>query len=220
MTRIVALSDTHNRHNQLVIPECDILIHAGDESFRGLKSETENFAKWFNKQPATYKLWTPGNHSVEFAEKYPQSLDWFYDHCPDGEVLINESIELEGLKIFMSPWTPWFYDWAYNAGRDPNEAAARNIPYIKQFWDMIPAGTDVLITHGPAFEILDRCPDGRKVGCAELFNKILEIKPRVHICGHIHHSYGEMSFLDTRYYNVSNCDERYQLTNPPTVIDL
>lgn len=46
MTKIVAISDTHNRYKKVTIPECDILISCGDYSFQGTESEVRNFHNW------------------------------------------------------------------------------------------------------------------------------------------------------------------------------
>ncbi len=220
MTTICAISDTHNRHQKLTIPPCTFLIHCGDESFQGTKSETKHFAKWFNKQPAKHKIWTPGNHSRNFKRDYPQSLEWMKVHCPDIHVLINEDVILEGLKLWGSPWTPFFCDWAYNGAVTPSDAAIRRIPYMQDIWRQIPLDTDVLITHGPPRGILDLNQEGYRQGCCHLLQRLQYVEPRVHIFGHLHGSYGHMTVRNTEYYNVSSCDEDYNCVNPVTVIEL
>jgi len=213
--KICAISDTHNAHNKLVIPPCDILIHAGDESMMGRKSEIENFFKWFDKQPAKHLVWIPGNHSCDFAGRYPSSLSWVKDISPQTNVLLNSSVELEGLKIWGSPYTPWFHDWSYNVNRGPD---------IQKHWDLIPSGTDIVVTHGPPYGILDLV-DGEKVwqqhvGCQNLMDTILKIKPKLHVFGHIHEGYGTQHFMDTTYVNASIMDKDYDPANLPIILDL
>jgi Icc-related predicted phosphoesterase len=215
---IVAISDTHNRHNNLIIPHCDILIHAGDESGMGYEHEIRNFAKWFSKQPATHLIWTPGNHSVYFEDNYPLSLTWFKEECPNGVVLINSGVQIEGINIYGSPITPTFYKWAYMADRGES---------IKKYWDMIPIDTNILITHGPPYGILDELvyvdgtPKGIFVGCQDLSNRIKDLKDLdLHFFGHIHAQANQERHINgTSYYNVAICDESYYPSNPPREVD-
>lgn len=39
--RFVCISDTHNRHKSLHVPDGDVLIHAGDISLKGSVPEIE-----------------------------------------------------------------------------------------------------------------------------------------------------------------------------------
>lgn len=213
--KIVAISDTHCAHNQLSIPECDILIHAGDESYRGNKSEIEDFAKWFDKQPAKHLVWIPGNHSVGFATFYPASSDWLKKISPRTNILMHSDVTLDGIKIWGSPITPWFNDWAYNETRGPA---------IKKYWDMIPGDTSMVVTHGPPHGILDLVDPGTRrednVGCKDLLDAILRIKPKIHIFGHIHEGYGRQILNGTTFVNASIMTEYYDPTNLPHVLEL
>lgn len=214
--KIIALSDSHNKHAILgELPECDILIHAGDWSGMGRESETRNFAKWLAKQKAKHIVIVPGNHEVEFSKSLPDARNWILDECPDAIILIEESTEIEGIKIFGSPITPWFYNWAWNVERKD----------IKPYWDKIPEGTNIVITHGPPYQILDELhfpdgtPKGEFVGCNFLGDRIKEIKPNLHIFGHIHCGFGQKHIDGTSYYNVCLCDEMYVASNGYTEID-
>lgn len=231
--KIIALSDSHNKHNKFpTLPECDILIHAGDWSGMGRKSETRNFAKWLNKQEAGYVVVVPGNHEVEFEKNLPASLNWILEECPHAHILIDRTIDIEGIKIHGSPVTPWFYDWAWNRSitnddlvMHPRTGKVSSIQHIKPHWDMIPEGTDILITHGPPYKILDELiytdgtPKGQFVGCPYLMDRIREIKPDIHIFGHIHCGFGQKHFNGTSFYNVALCDEMYMPTNGYTEIE-
>lgn len=209
-TRVVTISDTHNAHNKITIPECDILIHAGDESYQGKQAEIENFAKWFDKQPAKHLVWIPGNHSLGFETKYPTSLEWVKKFSPRTNILLNSDVTIEGLKVWGSPVTPWFHDWAYNVVRGPA---------IKKYWDLIPNDTNIVVTHGPPHGILDVVSPGTHrelhVGCEDLATAMLRVKPKLHVFGHIHEGYGSVQFLDTMYVNASIMTEHYDPDNSP-----
>jgi Icc-related predicted phosphoesterase len=118
---------------------------------------------------------------------------------------------LNGIKIWGSPVTPWFFNWAFNRHRgDP----------IKKHWDLIPGDTDVLITHGPVFSVLDKTSNGQHVGCEDLLKKVQEIKPKVHVCGHIHEAYGKVEETGTKFFNASILNERYLMVNSPIAFEL
>lgn len=217
--KIVAISDTHNRQNKLVIPECDILIHAGDWTSRGYRHEIRDFAKWLDKQVQCSEIvLIPGNHELEFENHLPASLEWFKEECPWAHLLINESIAIDGIKIYGSPITPFFCDWAWNKHRGDQ---------IQPYWDAIPDDTNILITHGPPYGILDQTTyaDGTiredRLGCYQLMNRIKQLKDLdLHFFGHIHAPGGTQKHIDgVSYYNAAICDECYYPSNPITIVE-
>ncbi len=85
----------------------------------------------------------------------------------------------------------------------------------------LPDNTDILITHGPAYGTLDTVK-GRQydnLGCGMLAQRIKVIKPKIHICGHIHSGYGYKFKDGTHYFNASVLDEQYQYTQKPMTFD-
>jgi Icc-related predicted phosphoesterase len=86
---------------------------------------------------------------------------------------------------------------------------------------MIPEGIDILITHGPAWGILDDVEGNRNVhlGCELLAEKIKQIKPKIHICGHIHSGHGHYFDGYTHYFNASVLNEQYLYSHKPWIID-
>lgn len=216
MPRIVCLSDTHGRHDALVIPDGDVVVHAGDMTMGGRTAEVEEFAAWFAGLPHAHKIVIAGNH------------DWLFERSPTrarnilGNVtyLLDEAVEVAGLRIWGSPWQPWFFDWAFNLRRGVA---------LREKWDLIPADTDVLITHGPPHGFLDSvgrstafAPDGivEHVGCEELLVALDRVQPALHVFGHIHEGYGQARLGETILVNASNCDADYRPVNPPVVVDL
>ena len=67
--------------------------------------------------------------------------------------------------------------------------------------------------------MLDWTPSGQRVGCEDLLNRIMEIKPKIHACGHIHYGYGVRDLNDTTFVNAANLGERYMYDNKPIVLD-
>lgn len=203
---IVALSDTHGMHD-LAIPSGDVLVHAGDVSMLGKSEEIQSFLGWFASLPHPRKLFIAGNHDF-LLEKDTSILDGF----PTIEYLMDEEIIIDGIKFYGSPWTPKFGEWAFMRPDDELERA----------WNYIPADVDVLITHGPPYSILDRTVfyGNISVGSKSLLNRVLTIRPKYHIFGHIHEGYGGKSRKATTFYNVSVMDEQYQQRNSPIVFSV
>lgn len=217
--KIVCISDTHMRHEGLVIPECDILIHAGDATNYGDLTELMEFAEWLNEQEAAHIIFVPGNHEIQMEKNLQQSINILKNYCPAINILINETIDIEGIKIHGSPCTPWYGSWGWNRARSDEEAIFRNIKHIKHDWDLIPLNVDVLITHGPAYKVLDMNREGEHCGCYNLMATIVDLRPKIHICGHIHEGYGYEHYDGVDFYNVSICNRQYLPINPITVID-
>jgi Icc-related predicted phosphoesterase len=205
--KIIFISDTHGLHDKLVLPDADMIIHAGDVSKRGGMAEMEDFLNWFESLPHKYKVFIVGNHDF-LAENNPII---FKQLIPDNCIYLeNNAVEIEGIRIWGSPITPWFYDWAFNRQRGAD---------IAKYWAKIPEGTDIVVTHGPVHDILDRTVRGDLTGCEDLRTKIEEIKPKYHVFGHIHEAYGMKTVGDTTYINASVLNEQYRLTNAPIVLD-
>lgn len=206
--RFVAISDTHGKH-QFELPEGDVILHAGDVSSRGHKAEVQRFLDWFAGLDYRYKIFIAGNHDFFFETATQTEIEAM---IPEGLIYLNDSgVEIEGIKIWGSPIQPWFYDWAFNRRRGPD---------IQKHWDLIPEDSDIVITHGPVFGILDRTASGQVVGCEDLLPVIQRIAPKVHLCGHIHEAYGTRQVGDTLFINASILDLRYTIAHDPVVFDV
>jgi Icc-related predicted phosphoesterase len=132
--------------------------------------------------------------------------------APSAIYLEDSGCEIDGIKFWGSPYTPTFFNWYFN--RDRGAA-------IKRHWDMIPEGTDALITHGPPKGFLDWNPQDKfHCGCEDLLDRVMEIQPQVHAFGHIHSGYGQTVVGDTSLINASICDHRYQPVNAPIEFEL
>lgn len=206
---IVYISDTHwlikDSHDRKKltnsIPDGDCIVHAGDVSGRGTEGEIRMFLDWYNSLPHRIKIFIAGNHDFIF-EVAPARIEEILKDYPDIIYLNDSGIEIEGIKFWGSPITPWFHNWAFNRLEDE----------IKPHWDPIPGGVDVLITHGPPRGILDLTTyDKLNVGCPVLLKKVKQIKPRVHVFGHIHEGRGTEEIDGTIYINASVVDLKYNL---------
>lgn len=80
--------------------------------------------------------------------------------------------------------------------------------------DLIPDDTDIVITHEPPVIILDESA-GTHWGNATLRNRIFEIKPRYHLFGHAHESYGTMKQDGIVFSNAALLDEKNRLVRKP-----
>jgi Icc-related predicted phosphoesterase len=214
--KICCISDTHSYHRQIKIPECDMLIHAGDITFKGELKVIEDFALWMKELPVKHKIVIHGNHEVghERGPKREPGLKLLADA---GLIYLQDSfVEIEGLKIYGSPDQPWFHNWEYNRQRGEE---------IAKKWAMIPVDTNILITHGPPYMIRDLAPrglfDGENVGCVDLLNRISDLPNlKLHVFGHIHHSYGVTKIEQCSFVNASSCTESYTPSNAPIVVEI
>jgi Icc-related predicted phosphoesterase len=236
--RIVCVSDTHGLHTIMddinPLPKGDVLIHAGDCTNVGKPQQVKDFVEWFmNIKGFDSKIFIAGNHDFAFEKRHEPhhkgDFDWYHHlmneenlsqsdvvYLEDGEFTIDSSEFSRPIKFYGSPWQPEFYDWAFNLPRLGEE--------LEKYWNMIPNDTDVLITHGPPNEIRDFVNNWRQpvrnVGCELLRFRVEQIKPLLHIFGHIHEAYGVEYNKDILYVNASTCTEKYTPTNKPIIIDL
>jgi Icc-related predicted phosphoesterase len=240
---ITAISDTHNKHNQLEgkLPGGDILIHAGDITSLGRKDEVKRFIKWFGKQDYAHKIFIAGNHDMSFdreillrnklAHFEGRNINDYDTSCSEGKpawleellgihlhpnvyYLENSSIDIEGIKIWGSPYSPTFgYGWGFNVDRGYDAA---------QIWNQIPLDTDIVITHSPIYGYNDRTSNtNENVGCVDLYHRLHEVKPHLHFSGHIHEGYGwgtipyKDEWGDIYTFNGSTCNLRYEAIQDP-----
>jgi len=209
--RFVCTSDTHGMHDRRAIPPGDVFLFAGDMlgglDFEGVRS----FAEFLSALPHRHKVVIAGNHDFPF-ERRPEEARAALSGC--CAYLQDSEVAIEGVRVYGSPWQPWFFDWAFNLERGER---------IRGKWDLIPEGIDILLTHGPAAghgDAVDRGKNaGQRVGCADLLDALRRVRPKVHVFGHIHEGYGETREGDIRCLNVSMCDVEYRPVNDPVVFD-
>ena len=95
--KFILISDTHNCHGALQLPEdADGIIHAGDLSMRGKKDEIEDFLAWYSSLPYKYKIFIAGNHDFFFENRTRELIN---EVIPANiTYLEDEEIIIEGIK--------------------------------------------------------------------------------------------------------------------------
>jgi hypothetical protein len=223
--KVVAISDQHGMWP--TIPPCDLLLVAGDQCpdvFGPLTARAwpdrqwqwfvDKWLPWRYRQPAGMCLLTWGNHDY-CGESHPNRTDARPDLKMATTVACDTLVAIGGLKVYLTPWSNQFMNWAFM--REPAQLA--------RIYNAIPDGIDILVTHQPP----QGCGDGAKFavlgkegehsyGSVELRAAIERVKPKVVVCGHIHMGYGAYAIGDTKVFNVSVVNEAYQLVHPPTVV--
>ena len=208
--KIWHISDTHGLHGQLQVPDgIDVVVHSGDASnyldpYRN-ESELRAFIDWFAALPIPTKVFVPGNHdtSLEKGLITRELIEHRKIH-----LLINEEKEIGGLRFWGSPFTPRYGSWSYMKDRGT----------INRIWEHIPAGIDVLITHGPPYGVLDATYNHHNkvelVGCSALAKRVTKVEPRFMLFGHVHstkdiRNAGIRTIADypTQFSNGSCCDD-------------
>lgn len=163
----------------------DLLIVAGDLTARDRIPEWYAFYEWLRDQKYRKKVYIAGNHDGFLSQclsTQDSKILGLYEDEDGMEFLMDSGTEFEGLKIWGSPWTPMFCNWHFMLERGKP---------LREKWALIPDDTDILVTHGPPFGMLDKNCDGERCGCRDLANRVLDLNLKLHVFGHIHDSHGE-----------------------------
>uniref|UniRef100_A0A7S0LGU6 Calcineurin-like phosphoesterase domain-containing protein n=1 Tax=Coccolithus braarudii TaxID=221442 RepID=A0A7S0LGU6_9EUKA len=228
--RFVAISDTHNQESTMSVPMGDVLIHAGDFTQTGSIEQIASFSEWFGSLPHPRKVLIAGNHDLSLHRASFEATSRRFGLAtpnPDGvcteatrilqsipgcEYLCDSGTSAFGVTIWGSPWSPEFCHWAFNLPRGQP---------CRGKWCLIPAGTDVVVTHGPPLGHGDLCASEQRAGCLNLLDELQSrVRPKYHIFGHIHEGYGATTDGVTTYLNASSCSLRYRVEHAPLVFDM
>src|ERR1035437_4285026 len=168
-----------------------------------LQGRILDFNEWLAELPHRWKIIIPGNHEF-FLEEDPTRRKWIRN----ATVLINESIEIMCLRIWGSRMTP-LYGGAFGRNSDQDRASV---------YSRIPAETDILVTHGPPYGILDKAPGSDyHAGCRQLLAAVRQVKPVLHVFGHVHAGYGALNTPNTLFVNAALPGAGFDLSNRPQV---
>jgi Icc-related predicted phosphoesterase len=219
--KVHCISDTHNKHEEIDLPGGDLLIHSGDIMSSDNPSELLQFLMWFESQLYTTKLFIAGNHD-HLLEQKPELIEKILKLFPSIIYLQDSEVTIDHIKFYGAPWIPTNHlGKAFSYLRTDHASADSH-------WAKIPDDTDVLITHGPAYNKLDKImrpirKDQTKLnlGCPELGERIKDVNPQLHICGNIHSSQGilDVSEPTTTYINAASLGEDYQYSNKRRYIE-
>ena len=156
-----------------------------------------NFLNWFCGLPYRQKIFICGNHDECL---YGANIDGLDENV---HYLCNSGIEIDGILFYG---VPMFMSDCIT------ERQSRN-------YDRIPDKTDVLITHSPAYGILDY-DDEINYGSREILSKIETLHPKAHLFGHIHRKHGILRQGDVVFSNGAIMNEDYSKLNTPNLIEI
>lgn len=227
--RLLCVSDTHDQHAFMPrgLPQADILIHAGDFTFRGAKEELESFREWMHTLLAngTVKdvVFVAGNHevSLELSAKNPavrraqEANKTELINQPNMHYLEDSGCIVQGIRFYGSPYCTRFgRDWGFQASDVPEDLGKR--------YNGILEGLHVLVTHQPPFGQGDKNTVDKRTGSHMLLERVLTASPLLHVFGHIHTGHG-VSMRDdvaTLFVNAAICDEDYNPVQKPILVEL
>ena len=215
--RVVACSDMHGQLPK--VPECDLLIIAGDScpvwnhriSFQEEWLKTE-FSDWLRSIPAKHIVGIAGNHDMVMDKQYleehrlefkdvARELPWTY--------LFDEMVEIEGLKIYGTPYQKMFNEWPFMKYEHELEILWADMPKC-----------DIVVVHGPPFGAGDIVKFRGYQGSPTLANKLEELEIPWCICGHIHENYGIHRLGKTKVVNAAILDDQYIVRHEPMRLEI
>ena len=213
--RFVLSADTHGYYPD--IPKGDVLIHAGDfSSGRGSMAQLKEFCRWIEAAPCKKKIVIAGNHDFvidKHGRLARKTFDWHgIQYLQDYGCYVGGVGNYPGLFVYGSPWHPKIW------GKFELERSD-----LAMVWDMVPDYTDVLVTHGPPFGVLDQTNEAHgndQAGDKALLMRVTNLEPKLHVFGHIHEGFGRLNTLETVFVNASFCDADYQPRNAIVEVDI
>ncbi|KAI0306752.1 Metallo-dependent phosphatase-like protein [Multifurca ochricompacta] len=201
-TRFVCVSDTHSQ--TFPLPPGDVLIHAGDLSSWGSPKQLKVTVDWLLSLPHPTKIVIAGNHDLCLDEdlrgmryfnvtkddvvKARSMMKSRAAHAAGLHYLEHESMELKTgnkiWKVYGSPAAPRYM---------PGSFQYENRAEAEMIYKRVPRDTEILLTHTPAYGILDLAKRGTRAGCQTLSATLNELKQcRMHVFGHIHEAHGTL----------------------------
>ena len=222
---VACLADIHGKLDFIDfnwISPADFLLIAGDLTKFGDPDQIQACVNWALQFPSRHRIIVAGNHDMTLDQKgfryFPKKPKWrnlreirkILD-APGIRYLEHQPITIEGINFFCSPYSMFFENMAFPVFPEETD----------HFWDDVPYNTDVFITHGPPYGILDETlKHHKKTGDPGLLKKIKEIHPCLSIFGHIHECYGNVTVEQTLFVNCSIMNIKRDVVNPIVYVDL
>ena len=221
--RICAISDMHGQYNFKIEP-CDIVLICGDIVPLYVQMSSKDSEEWFktffipwcNNLPCEKVVFVCGNHDF-WGQRHPDRVKLALEDQDKIVYLDCEYYEYKGKVIYGTPWCKPFYNWAF---MEPVEESDERYNDVEHF--------DILISHDAPYGVSDvllqeDMPFATKdhIGNHAITRLIERVKPQLALHGHLHSTSHEVEMLgDTKVYNASLLDERYEMVYEPLYIDL
>ena len=212
--KICAIADSHGF--LVDIPKCDLFIIAGDISW-------DNNYKWFKDTFIKYLIRQKPNYDkcIIVFGNHDDNIFMGNDNIRDGlpkyvSILENSYCYYKRFKIYgtsASKYLPSFKNTYLE-------------PKLRDIYSKIPNDTDILVTHSPPYGIGDSIKTTNPLdwhehlGSVSLLERVREVKPKLHIFGHIHTGNKYTRENGTDYFNVSITNEDYDIAYIPTIIEI
>jgi Icc-related predicted phosphoesterase len=196
--KLICISDLHG--NLPDLPSGDLIIIAGDicPDYDQFKWYNTQFRQWALRQNAPI-IATWGNHDFLGERGMPGYID-------NVTMLVDDMVVVQDRKIYGTPWSVQFGNWAF----------MRDERVLLEKYRNVPNGLDVLISHTPPYGFLDKNVDGEHCGSQSLAYYTGPTDPKLLVCGHIHEARG----IDGSVVNASIVDEHYRHVHEPIVVEL
>lgn len=208
---IYATSDIHHSGiEDITDKECGTIVLAGDFMEKAKKKEDiKDAEKWWGDK---FLPWCEDHKDQQIVIIGGNCDKWLYYNRDKLEwpqnvhYLDDTETEVNGMKVYGTSWCPHNMNGAWEVDFDQLE---------KEF-SKIPEGLDILVTHvppkGEGMELDHDTEFNNHFGSEALTKAILEKKPKLVLCGHVHSgSHKPIKIGDSIVMNVSRIDDdRYE----------
>ncbi|KAF7348578.1 Metallophos domain-containing protein [Mycena venus] len=216
-TRFVLLSDTHTQIFPGV-PDGDVLLHSGDLTRRGTFRDLRRTMEWLYALPHPAKIIIAGNRDFALDREW-YDANWTYTGRLDRDAVWEPPDPISELltgpravaanivylrdEEYKFRTRPGGREWTvYGSPQSPNFGArVRAFGYDASDAEAVVSAfpqTDILLTHGPPYNLLDLTTKDANAGCPALAARLAELRPRLHVFGHIHEARGAYVHLWAR----------------------
>ena len=215
--KLCCISDYHSQFRYVSPSQFephDVTVFTGDwtgpRAPLPSRATTLDFLEWLSRLPSRHQIFIAGNHDRTPIDD-PAGFRQMVAQYPTITYLENEYTIIDNIVFYGSPYTPPFFDWHFMAPESK----------LQQMYTSVPANTNVLLTHGPAFGILDETDRGVSAGSLSLAALLPNLPSlQLHAFGHIHEAYGVKTLDSYTAVNASQLDSIYVLKPVPIYIDI
>ncbi|CAK9018439.1 Metallophosphoesterase MPPED2 (Metallophosphoesterase domain-containing protein 2) [Durusdinium trenchii] len=221
--RLVLVSDTHERHRGLRLPPCDAVLHSGDvlacssyATRQHAEQVLKDFGDWLRSAECARRFVIAGNHDFWLEELGPETTQELlgdavqYLEFSSGSFTVDLGAGPQELRVFGAP---------LSAGKSFNRAFQQKEARQRFLAEPEIVRAEIVLTHGPL---------SSSMWTEEMVKRLSDLRPALHVCGHIHGYYGRARPITTSgglSINASTMQTVGRFTgqrpwNPPIVLDL